>query len=100
MNFDFSQILIEVVRQKASDLHITSGSPPMLRKRGQLVPMEGLQNLTPTDTREIVYTILNSPSASAWRRTGSSTSPTPFPARAGSASTRTSSAAHWAPPSV
>ncbi len=60
MNFDFSQILIEVVRQKASDLHITSGSPPMLRKRGQLVPMEGLQNLTPTDTREIIYTILNS----------------------------------------
>ena len=60
MNFDFSQILIEVVRQKASDLHLTSGSPPMLRKRGQLVPMEGLQNLTPTDTREIIYTILNS----------------------------------------
>jgi twitching motility protein PilT len=60
MNFDFSEILIEVVRQKASDLHITSGSPPMLRKRGQLVPMEGLQNLTPTDTREIIYTILNS----------------------------------------
>jgi twitching motility protein PilT len=60
MNFDFSEILIEVVRQKASDLHITSGSPPMLRKRGQLVPIEGLQNLTPTDTREIIYTILNS----------------------------------------
>ena len=60
MNFDFSQILMEVVRQKASDLHLTSGSPPMLRKRGALVPMEGLQNLTPTDTREIIYTILNS----------------------------------------
>src|SRR5215207_6692459 len=60
MNFDFSEILIEVVRQKASDLHLTSGSPPMLRKRGQLVPIEGLQNLTPTDTREIIYTILNS----------------------------------------
>src|SRR5215207_2045211 len=60
MNFDFSEILIEVVRQKASDLHITSGSPPMLRKRGQLVPIEGLQSLTPTDTREIIYTILNS----------------------------------------
>ena len=32
----------------------------MLRKRGALVPMEGLPNLTPTDTREIIYTILNS----------------------------------------
>jgi twitching motility protein PilT len=60
MNFDFSDILIEVVRQKASDLHLTSGAPPMLRKRGQLVPIEGLQSLTPTDTRELVYTILNS----------------------------------------
>ena len=60
MNFDFAQILMEVVRQKASDLHITSGSPPMLRKRGALTPMEGLKNLTPTDTREIIYTILNS----------------------------------------
>jgi twitching motility protein PilT len=60
MNFDFSEILIEVVRQKASDLHLTAGSPPMLRKRGGLVPLEGLQNMTPTDVREIVYTILNS----------------------------------------
>ncbi len=60
MNFDFSEILMEVIRQKASDLHLTSGSPPMLRKRGQLVPIEGLMKLTPTDTREIVYTILNS----------------------------------------
>ena len=60
MNFDFSEILMEVVRQKASDLHLTSGSPPMLRKRGQLVQMEGLPKMTPTDTREIIYTILNS----------------------------------------
>jgi twitching motility protein PilT len=60
MNFDFSEILIQVVRQKASDLHLTAGSPPMLRKRGGLVPMEGLPNMTPTDVREIVYTILNS----------------------------------------
>ena len=58
MNFDFSEILIEVVRQKASDLHLTAGSPPMLRKRGGLVPMEGLQNMTPTDVREIIYTCL------------------------------------------
>ena len=60
MNLDFSEILLEVVRQKASDLHITSGAPPMLRVRGSLVPIEGMPNLTPTDTREIVYAILNS----------------------------------------
>jgi twitching motility protein PilT len=60
MNLDFSEILLEVVRQKASDLHITAGAPPMLRVRGSLVPVEGMPKLTPTDTREIVYTILNS----------------------------------------
>ena len=40
MNFDFSEILMEVVRQKASDLHLTSGSPSMLRKRGQLAHVD------------------------------------------------------------
>jgi len=60
MNLDFSEILLEVVRRKASDLHITAGAPPMLRVRGALVPVEGMSRLTATDTREIVYAILNS----------------------------------------
>jgi twitching motility protein PilT len=60
MNFDFSEILLEVVRRKASDLHITAGAPPMLRIRGSLVPLEGQALMTATDTREIVYAILNS----------------------------------------
>src|SRR5918995_1840705 len=50
MNFDFSDILIEVVKQKASDLHLTAGAPPMIRQRGSLVPIESLPKLTPTDT--------------------------------------------------
>jgi twitching motility protein PilT len=60
MNFDFSDILIEVVKQRASDLHLTAGTPPMIRQRGALVPLEGWPKLTPTDTREIIYAILNS----------------------------------------
>jgi twitching motility protein PilT len=60
MNFDFSDILIEVVKQKASDLHLTAGAPPMIRQKGSLVPLEGMPKLTPTDTREIIYAILNS----------------------------------------
>src|SRR3954453_19420136 len=59
MTFDFSEILLEVVRRKASDLHITAGAPPMIRVRGSLVPVEGLPKMTPTDTREIIYAILN-----------------------------------------
>src|SRR5215210_5278413 len=60
MNFDFSDILIEVVKQKASDLHLTAGAPPMIRQKGSLVPLPGMPKLTPTDTREIIYAILNS----------------------------------------
>ena len=60
MNFDFSDILIEVVKQKASDLHLTAGAPPMIRQRGSLVALPGLPVLSPTDTREVIYAILNS----------------------------------------
>jgi twitching motility protein PilT len=60
MDFDFSDILMEVVRRRASDLHITAGVPPMIRQRGSLVPLDGMRPLTSTDTREIVYAILNS----------------------------------------
>ncbi|MFL5645760.1 MAG: type IV pilus twitching motility protein PilT [Chloroflexota bacterium] len=58
MRFDFADILMEVVRRKASDLHLTVGAPPTIRVRGSLVPMDGLPVLTPADTREIVYSIL------------------------------------------
>jgi twitching motility protein PilT len=59
MNLDFAEVLLEVIDRRASDLHITAGAPPMLRVRGRLAPMDGYPVLTPTDTREIVYSILS-----------------------------------------
>src|ERR1700704_3196037 len=59
MDIDFAEVLLEVLDRRASDLHITAGTPPMLRVRGRLAPMEGFPVLTPTDTREIVYSILS-----------------------------------------
>jgi twitching motility protein PilT len=59
MDTDFADILGIVVDRGASDLHITPGVPPMIRQRGALAPIDGLPRLTPTDTREIVYSILN-----------------------------------------
>jgi twitching motility protein PilT len=59
MNLDFAQVLLEVLDRRASDLHLTAGAPPMVRARGRLVPMEGYPVLTPSDTREIVYSILS-----------------------------------------
>ncbi len=58
MDFDFSEVLLEVMRRNASDLHMTAGSPPMVRERGQLSPLEGYAPLTPQVVREIVYSIL------------------------------------------
>ena len=59
MQFDFADVLLETMRRNASDLHITSGVPPMVRVRGRLIPMEGFPVLGGQETREIVYSILN-----------------------------------------
>src|SRR5207237_9945058 len=58
MNFDFADILIEVIEAGASDLHLTAGSPPMIRAKGRLSALD-YPKRTPQDTREIVYSILN-----------------------------------------
>jgi twitching motility protein PilT len=58
MDFDFADILLEVIENGASDLHLTAGSPPMVRKKGKLHPLD-YPILSSQDTREIVYSILN-----------------------------------------
>ena len=58
MDFDFADILMDVVSRNASDLHITAGAPPSIRVRGRLVGLDGYPVLSTTDTREIVYSIL------------------------------------------
>src|SRR5436309_5164609 len=59
MNFDFADILIEVLDTGASDLHLTAGAKPMVREKGKLRPLEQFPILNPQDTREVVYSILN-----------------------------------------
>jgi twitching motility protein PilT len=59
MDFDFADVLLEVLNRRASDLHITAGAPPMVRVRGRLTALEGYPALTTTQTREIIYSILS-----------------------------------------
>jgi twitching motility protein PilT len=59
MNIDFADVLLEVVERRASDLHITPGAQPTVRVRGRLTPLDAYPVLTPTDTREIIYSILS-----------------------------------------
>jgi twitching motility protein PilT len=59
MNLDFADVLLQVLDRRASDLHITAGARPTIRVRGRLTPLEDFPVLTPSDTREIVYSILS-----------------------------------------
>ena len=59
MSLDFADVLIETIERRASDLHIAAGARPTIRVRGRLTPLDGYPVLTPTDTREIVYSILS-----------------------------------------
>jgi twitching motility protein PilT len=58
MDFDFADLLLEVIARRASDLHLTAGAPPTLRVRGRLTHVEGYPILSSENTREIVYSIL------------------------------------------
>ncbi len=55
--FDFADVLLEVLALNASDLHLTAGSPPMVREKGRLRALD-YPVLSSQMTREIVYSIL------------------------------------------
>src|ERR687895_50071 len=57
MEFDFAEVLLQVMERKASDLHLTAGSPPMIRHHGKLHALD-YPRLTPQTTREVIYSIL------------------------------------------
>ncbi len=50
--------LEKVVSTNSSDLHIISGYPPIIRRESVLSPIPGEEVLTPTKTKEMVFTIL------------------------------------------
>jgi twitching motility protein PilT len=52
------ELLEQMARRNASDLHLTVGSPPQLRIDGKLVKME-TDVLTPEDTKKLAYSIMN-----------------------------------------
>ncbi len=51
------QLLKTMIERGASDLHITTGSPPQLRIDGRLVPVK-TPPLTPAETKQLCYSIL------------------------------------------
>lgn len=48
-----------LLAQGASDLHISPGYPPMMRRHGELVPIPNQKPLSADDTKRILYEILS-----------------------------------------
>ncbi|MHB1660904.1 MAG: type IV pilus twitching motility protein PilT [bacterium] len=52
-----ADLLKTTVDQGASDLHIAAGTPPQIRLRGSLVPLN-FPTLTPSDTQGLCYSVI------------------------------------------
>ncbi len=57
LKLNLHMLLKVMIDKTASDLHITSGSPPQLRIDGSLVPLK-TPPLTPIDTKQLCYSVL------------------------------------------
>ena len=57
-DFSIDTLLVATVACGASDLHLTSGTPPVVRVKGHLAPLDGFPKLEPDAIRELVYRIL------------------------------------------
>ncbi|MHA1569649.1 MAG: type IV pilus twitching motility protein PilT [Alphaproteobacteria bacterium] len=54
---DLHQLLKLMIEKNASDLHITTGSPPQLRIDGRLTPVN-MPQLTASETKRLCYSVL------------------------------------------
>jgi len=58
MNVTLHQLLKAMVEKGASDLHVTTGAPPLLRIDGSVVPLK-LPPLGPVESKALCYSILS-----------------------------------------
>src|SRR5882672_6414120 len=52
-------LLTIMIERGASDLHITTGTPPQIRLHGKLTQLTQFERLTPQDTQRLAYSVLN-----------------------------------------
>ncbi|GIG54628.1 type IV pilus twitching motility protein PilT [Demequina activiva] len=57
-DLDITEALRGMLKLGASDLHVTSGAPPMVRVDGGLQPLEGFAKLMPESLQRTLYQIL------------------------------------------
>ncbi len=57
LRINLHQLLRAMIEKGASDMHITTGSPPLLRIDGAIVPLK-LPPLSPVETKQLCYSVL------------------------------------------
>jgi twitching motility protein PilT len=57
-DLDLHTLLVHLLECGGSDLHLSAGSPPLIRRHGELVPVEGHGDLLPQVIQRVMYAIL------------------------------------------
>jgi twitching motility protein PilT len=58
-SFSIDSLLERMVALDASDLHVSAGAAPVVRRRGHLEAIDGFAALSADDTRDLLYRILS-----------------------------------------
>lgn len=53
-----SELLHKLSEMGGSDLHITTGTPPLVRVHGEVQPLDGYKPLTSSETKQLAYSVL------------------------------------------
>lgn len=53
-----SELLHKLSELGGSDLHVTTGTPPLVRVHGEIRPLDGYRSLTSAETKQLAYSVL------------------------------------------
>jgi len=53
-----SELLHKLSELSGSDLHVTTGTPPLVRVHGEIRPLDGYKPLTSAETKQLAYSVL------------------------------------------
>src|SRR5512143_826431 len=53
-----SELLRRLSELGGSDLHVTTGTPPLVRVHGEIRPLEGYRPLNSSETKQLAYSVL------------------------------------------
>jgi twitching motility protein PilT len=68
LKVNLHQLLRAMIEKGASDMHITTGAPPLLRVDGSVVPLK-LEPLSPIETKQLCYSVLTEEQKIQFERT-------------------------------